>query len=207
MGAMFTFARSVDGVWAQQGPAVFPDAVNFASRQVGRSVAVDRAGLTAILGDPNDFSEAWQGGAAWVVSRASRGSTWGVPQRLVPGVTFQYAAFGSSVAMNDAGTTAVVGAPFFDLSASITASSAWYRFDRNPTTGVWSLASGGGGGYASPGTFASVPTAPLNFRSTLQGMSLGLSADGGVVVVGRPLRANATGVETGAAEVWACGVA
>ena len=99
--------------------------------------------------------------------------------------------------MSDDGATAVVGAPVYDISVG--SAAAWFRVNRSPSTGVWAL----GDGYASPGPIPN--TYPQGVASTMLGNSMAMSADARVVVAGAPFRADASGVDVGAAEVWACG--
>ena len=199
-GLVYTFARAVDGVWAQQGPALLPDAANYDAGVFGATVALDTAGVVLAVGDPADATRASNGGAVWFTARATRASVWAPLQVVLPPVPQAEANFGLSLVMSAAGTTVVVGAPAF--SSAPGSGPAWYRLDRN-ALGVWSFAPSGAG-YASPGSFASTRT--LDIPSTLLGASVDVSADASFVVVGSPQRVNAAGVEIGAAEVWTCGV-
>ena len=199
-GGMYTFARTFDGMWAQQGPVVRPDSDNFSPVLVGVSVAIDRAGLTAIVGDANDATDDVQAGAVWIVSRASRATLWSVPQRVAAPTPWKKARFGSAVALSDAGTVAAVGAPLSDPDGVVGGAATWFRLNKNAATGLWSVSSSG---YASVAVLApgAVP------QTTMLGNSVSVSADASLVVVGSPNRATAAGVTTGAAEVWSCGVA
>ena len=137
VGGIFTFAKSIDGTWAQQGPIILGDAANYAAQRFGFAVALDKAGLTLVVSDPQDGTEAMSGGAVFFSSRASRGTLWGPFQRVAPSVRVDSANFGFALTMNDAGTTAIVGAPYIGYDAS--GGPAVYRIDRSASTGLWAI--------------------------------------------------------------------
>ena len=199
VGAVYTFARSVDGIWAQQGPAIPADTPNFDPIEFGFTLAIDRAGLLAIIGDPYDRTNLGGAGAAYFFSRPSRSTLWGSPQRFAPtATTSEESGFGWSVALSDDTLTAIIGAPQY--SSIVGAASSWFRLNRNATTSVWRVTTG----YASAGPVS--PTQAEGITTTLLGHSVSVSSDGTVVVVGAPARADASGQDVGGAEVWACGL-
>ena len=82
VGAVWAFTRS-GGVWTQQGSKLVGTGAAGSAAQ-GRSVALSHDGNTAIVGGPNDNSNA---GAAWVFTRSGgvwtqQDSSWSVPARL-----------------------------------------------------------------------------------------------------------------------------
>ena len=195
VGAAYTFARTVDGAFAQQGPVVVnPTGASFSG--FGVSVALDKKGLIAAVGNSIDDSVGFQMGSVSFMARSSLSTTWGPPQRLVS-PNQVHAEFGYSVAMSEDGNLVVAGSPMVDINEP-GISGAWVRFNRNTTTGLWQTSNA----YASPG-----PLAPGD-SSTYLGASVAVSSDGSTVVVGSPNRASAGGeARVGAVEVWTCGVA
>lgn len=161
-GATWVFTQT-NGVWNQQGPKLAANdaAANDAagnSRQ-GYSVALSADGSTAIVGGPGDGSS----GAAWVYVRANQ--AWNQQGGKLVGIgTGQgFPAQGFSVAVSADGNTALVGAPFDNISTG-----AVWVFTRNAS--VWSpqgrIIGNGGVGIA-------------NF-----GRSVALSANGDTTIIG-----------------------
>jgi hypothetical protein len=103
-GAAWVFIRS-GGTWSQQAKLFGNGAVGAA--QQGTSVALSADGNTAIVGGPNDTSNA---GAAWVFTRS--GGTWSQQGNKLVGSGAIGSAFqGGSVTLSADGNTAVVGGP------------------------------------------------------------------------------------------------
>jgi hypothetical protein len=104
-GAAWVFARSAS-TWAQQGEELTGTGETGAGR-FGESVALSADGNTALIGGPRDNSEA---GAAWAFTRT--GSTWAQQGTKLTGSGETGAGeFGSSVALSNDGSTALIGAP------------------------------------------------------------------------------------------------
>jgi FG-GAP repeat len=136
-GAAWVFVYS-SGTWSQQemliadckvGPCSGPNGTNEAGfdGQLGTSVALSADGNTALLGAPTNGATDSQGGAAWTFIRS--GVTWSQDEELVgdcvgpcvgPQGTGEInipdngGGFGYSVALNAAGTSALIGAPYDD---------------------------------------------------------------------------------------------
>jgi hypothetical protein len=129
------------------------------SAHLGQSVAISEDGNTAIVGAPNDAGDA---GSAWAFRRT--GSTWDSGTRLpVPtGATSAWA--GKSVALSADASTAVVGGP----NANGGVGAAWV-FTRD-AGGLWQL--------------ASTLTEPASGSQPFFGWSVGVSGNGGLIVVG-----------------------
>jgi hypothetical protein len=160
-GAAWVFTRS-GGVWSQQGSKLFGSGAVGTATQ-GNSVALSADGNTAIVGGPNDNSDA---GAAWVFTRSGGAWTQQGP-KLVGSGAVGAANQGYSVALSADGTTAVVGGPVDNSFAG----AAWV-FTRSGG-GVWTqqgpkLLGSGAAGAATQGT------------------SVALSADGATAIVGGP---------------------
>ena len=104
-GAAWVFTRS-GSVWAQQGSKlVGTGAVGPAAQ--GNSVAISQDGGTAIVGGPADNAQV---GAAWVFARS--GQAWSqVGDKLVVTDAAGDSSLGTSVAISEDGSTAVVGGP------------------------------------------------------------------------------------------------
>ena len=178
-GAAWVFTRS-GGVWTQQGNKLVGTGASGAAAQ-GASVALSADGNTAIVGGPFDNSQA---GAAWVFTRS--GGAW-TPQgnKLVGAGASPPAEQGQSVALSADGNTAVVGGPGDNSNTG----AAWV-FTRSG--GVWTPQ-----GNKLVGTGASSPAE--------QGVSVALSADGNIAVVGGPFdnsQAGAAWVFTRSGGVW-----
>jgi lipocalin len=104
-GAAWVFTRS-GGVWTQQGAKLVGiDAVGNARQ--GNSVTLSADGNTAIVGGPNDNSNA---GAVWVYTRSNGGWTQ-QGAKLVGTGAVGNARQGNSVTLSADGNTAIVGGP------------------------------------------------------------------------------------------------
>jgi len=158
--------------------------------QQGWSGALSADGNTAIVGGPADGGGV---GAAWVSTRSSiaGGSAWNQQAKLVgTGITGSFSGQGASAALSSDGNTAIVGAPYDNYNLAVTAGvgAAWI-FTRSGST--WTqqakLIGSEVDGYAG------------------QGLSVGLSDDGNVAVVGGPGDNNSTGaawVYMGSGSSW-----
>jgi antibiotic biosynthesis monooxygenase (ABM) superfamily enzyme len=178
-GAAWVFTRS-GTVWTQQGSKlVGTGAVGTAAQ--GDSVALSSDGNTAIVGGPDDNSDA---GAAWVFTRS--GTIWTQQSKLVgTGAVGPTVEQGYSVALSSDGNTAILGGPNDNGDAG----AAWV-FTRSGT--AWTQQ-----GSKLVGTGA-VGTAQ-------QGFSVALSSDGNTAIVGGILdnsRAGAAWVFTRSGTIW-----
>jgi hypothetical protein len=160
-GSMWVFTRS-GGVWAQQGAKLFGlGAVGKASE--GYSVALSADGNTAVVGGPNDNSDA---GATWAFTRSSGVWTPGGTKLPLGTGAGGAAQQGFSVALSADGTTAIVGGPFDNSGAG----AAWVF---TQSGGVWTQQ-----GPKLVGTGA--------VDASHQGYSVALSADGNIAIIGGP---------------------
>ena len=164
----WVFTRS-RGIWSQQGKQLVGSGAIGMARQ-GASVALSADGNTAMVGGWSDHDRT---GAVWVFSR-SRGIWSQQGKKLVGSGAVGAASQGMSLALSADGNTALIGGPSdsqWDPSVPFglgPAGAAWV-FIRNE--GAWTqqgekLASSGATGTAR------------------QGMSVALSADGNVAMVG-----------------------
>lgn len=178
-GAAWVFTRSA-GVWSQQGGKLVGVGAVGAAQQ-GTSVAISADGNTAIVGGPNDNSEA---GAVWVFTRS--GGVWSQQgSKLVgTGAVGPTVHQGRSVAISADGSIAIVGG----YSDSNSAGAAWVY---KRSGGVWSqqgrkLVGSGAVGVAQ------------------QGSSVAISADGSTAIVGGPFDepVGAMWVYTRKGDVW-----
>jgi hypothetical protein len=176
VGATWVFTRS-GGVWSQQGSKLVGSDAAGAALQ-GQSVGISGDGNTLIVGGCGDDSFA---GAAWVFTRS--GGVWSQQGgKLVGTGAVRPANQGSSVAISEDGTTAIVGGP---TDNSIGA--AWV-FTRSG--GVWSQQ---GGKLVGTGAV---------FMYSEQGTSVGISADGNTAIIGAPRDNPSSGAADGAAWVF-----
>ena len=149
----------------------------------GTVIATSSNGTTALVGDP--YGGAAQHGAATVYTFAN--GSWSAGTALTPPTSAS--AFGSSVALSGAGTTALVGDP--DGGAGFTGTATVYTYS---------------GTSWSAGTALTLPANAGSF-----GTSVALSDDGSTALVGDPTgSANSTGaatIFTGGGSSWSAGVA
>jgi hypothetical protein len=166
--AAWVFTRSGDG-WTQQGKKLVGTGAVGSARQ-GMSVALSADGNTAIVGGWSDNGST---GAAWVFTRS--GGIWTQQgNKLVGTGAAGSARQGMSVALSADGNTAIVGGP---------GDNPWDRsvpFGLGPAGTAWVFARSGGvwrqQGNKLVGTGA--------VESARQGMSVALSADGNIAIVG-----------------------
>ena len=105
-GSVWVFVLS-GGSWIFQQRLFATTAGESGAGHFGSSVAASADGNTAIIGGPEDASQA---GAAWVLVRTSGSLPWSVQGSKLTGPGESgAAAFGSSVAMSSDGNTAIVG--------------------------------------------------------------------------------------------------
>jgi RHS repeat-associated protein len=161
-GAVWVFTRS-EGKWTQQGKKLAGGAEESGKGSFGSSVALSSEGSTALVGAPDDNSEA---GAVWVFTRSE--GTWSQQGKKLAGGAEEKgkARFGSSVALSSEGSTALVGAPY----DSIEAGAVWV-FTRSE--GTWSQQ----GKKLTDGEALS---------DALFGSSVALSSDGNTALIGGP---------------------
>jgi hypothetical protein len=171
IGAVWVFARGVDGAYEQQGPKLV--AVDTPGCQ-GRSVAIAADGNTALIGVPC-FGDINGGkpGAAVVWTRSAGVWTRDGPRLIGSGAVGDAGTQGHAVALSADGQTALIGAPMDDpkqFSPNRGVGAAW----------IWTHLAGGwtqqgsklvGGGAVGP---------------AFQGASVALSGDGDVALVGGP---------------------
>ena len=161
-GSAWVFVRS-GGSWSQQGPRLTPNDES-APTFFGRSVALSGDGNTALIGGPVDSGDT---GAAWVFTRS--GGTWSQQgPKLAPNDEGSggFGFFGSSVALSQDGSTALIGGP----DDNIATGAAWV-FVRS--AGDWS--------QQGPKLTPTDASAPEMF-----GNSVSLSGDGNMALIGGP---------------------
>jgi hypothetical protein len=164
VGAAVGIATQALAQFTQQGPKlVGNDAVGFAEQ--GYSVALSGDGNTAIVGS---FFDNTATGAAWVYTRNSQGLWTQQGSKLVGTGAVEPNSFqGYSVALSADGNTAIVGGADDNLAIG----AAWV-YTRS-SQGLWTQQ-----GSKLVGTGA--------VASSLQGVSVALSADGNTAIVGGP---------------------
>jgi hypothetical protein len=105
-GAAYVFTRS-GGTWSQQAKLTASDIQS--SAFFGWSVNLSSNGNTAIVGAYNNTtSPESNDGAAYVFTRS--GTTWSQQAKILPSNPESNARFGNSVALDDTGDTAAIGA-------------------------------------------------------------------------------------------------
>jgi hypothetical protein len=157
-------------VWTQQGDKLVGSGA-VSSAEQAYSVALSADGNTAIVGRWVDNSLA---GAAWIFTRA--GGVWTQQGgKLVGSGAMGTAAQGMSVSLSADGNTAIVGGPGDNNTVGIGA--AWV-FTRS--NGVWTQQ---GGKLVGNGAVSAAD----------QGVSVSLSADGNIAIVGGRLDSSFAG--------------
>src|SRR6516162_6183557 len=159
-GAAWVYTRS-NGGWNQQGSKLVGAAAVGQGGQ-GVSVALSADGSTAIVGGPYDNKNT---GAAWVYTRS--GDIWSQQgSKLVGTGAAGRSGQGFSMALSADGNTAIVGGPHDNT----TTGAAWVY---TRSGGIWTQQGGKLVGTGAAG-------------SAGQGVSVALSADGNVAIVGGP---------------------
>ena len=163
--AAWVFTRS-GGVWTQQGNKLVGTGAMGSTRQ-GMSVALSADGDTAIVGGWSDNSKT---GAAWAFTR--RGGVWTQQgNKLVGTGAVGSARQGMSVALSADGNTAIVGGP---------GDNPWDRsvpFGLGPAGAAWVFG-------RSAGVWTQQGNKLVGTGSARRGMSVALSADGNIAIVG-----------------------
>jgi hypothetical protein len=162
VGAVWIFTQS-GGVWSQQAKLVGTDVSGIIGQAQGTSVALSADGNTAIAGGILDNNGV---GAAWIWTRS--GNTWTQQTKLVAtGYAGTSPYVGYSVALSANGNTAIIGAPLDHPLNDGGIGAAWV-FTRSGTIWQSGLKLVGSGYVGGSG----------------QGISVALSADGIIAVVG-----------------------
>ena len=134
-GAAYVFERT-NGTWSQRTELTADDTAE--GDVFGQSVGVSGSGDTAIVGASLDTrDDAGGAGAAYVFDRTD--GTWSQRAKLVADDAIGGEQFGYSVAVSDAGDTAVVGAPYDEIErgrSGYVESGSAYVFGQ--TGGTWS---------------------------------------------------------------------
>jgi hypothetical protein len=119
-GRVHVFMKA-DDTWTHQQELTAADGA--AGDFFGRSVTLDAAGMTALVGASRaDVSNGDSAGSAYLFTRAA--NTWAHQQTLTAATGDANAFFGRSVALDGPGTTALIGAPYTALSNGERAGSA-----------------------------------------------------------------------------------
>jgi hypothetical protein len=164
----WVFTRS-RGVWSQQGKQLVGSGAIGMARQ-GASVALSADGNTAMVGGWSDHDRT---GAVWVFTRR-RGSWSQQGKKLVGSGAVGAASQGMSLALSADGNTALIGGP---------SDNPWDRsvpFGLGPAGAAWVFIRNEGG-WTQQGEKLVSSGAVGTAR---QGMSVALSADGNVAIVG-----------------------
>jgi hypothetical protein len=179
VGAAWVFARS-GSTWTQQGNKLTGSG-EIGNGRFGLSVALSSDGNTALIGGPNDNSNA---GAAWVFVRS--GSIWTQQgSRLTGGGEVGDGYFGSEVALSADGNTALIGGPNDNLS--------YY-----PVGAAWVFVRSG-----STWTQQGTKLTPSDEVGTGEfGYSVALSADGNTALIGSNSGTGAAWVFARSGSTW-----
>lgn len=146
--------------WTQQGNKITPQGFTGSSIYFGYSVSLSADGNTAIVGGIGDNTNA---GAAWIYTRVT-GGAWNFVTKLVGTGAIGNASQGISVAISADGNTAIVGG----IGDNTNKGAVWIF---TKVGGVWSQQ-----GSKLVGTGA--------IGNAHQGVSVCLSADGNMAIVG-----------------------
>jgi hypothetical protein len=183
VGAAWVFTRS-GSTWTQQGAKLTGAGETTGEGYFGESVALSGDGKTALIGGPRDNNDA---GSAWVFTRS--GSTWTQQGAKLTGK--EEAAqgnFGTSVALSENGSTALIGAGL--IGGIGTSEAAAWVFTRSGSTWAQQGAKLTGAGEVGEGHF---------------GLGVALSDDGNTALIGGPWDNDSAGsawVFTRSGETW-----
>lgn len=167
-GAVWVFARSTGGAWAQQGAKLVPtmdDGSEVHNASFGRTVSLSADGTILAAGGSLDAGRV---GAVWVFTRSSSGQWAQQGSKLVgTGAIGDYVDQGSAVALSADGTTLAIGGPGDNSLDNGGAYGATWIFTQ--TAGTWKQQ---GEKLVATGDAGS------------QGQSVAFSGDGNVLAVG-----------------------
>ena len=83
-GGVFSYLRVAPGTWIPDSPTILGNEVTSSSEVFGSAVAMDAAGLTAVIWDKSAHPNAINNGAAYVITRPAVGAMWSDPVAVVP---------------------------------------------------------------------------------------------------------------------------
>lgn len=169
-GAAWVFTRS-GGVWTQQGHKLV--GTNGIPADQGMSVALSASGDTAVVGGSYDD---YNTGAVWVFTRS--GGVWTERAKLVGTGKNGSSNQGATVAISEDGATVITGG----------------YGDSSNYGAVWVFALSGGTWIQQGGKLVGTGAS----GNAYQGVSVSLSADGNIALVGGSVDAS----DTGAVWVW-----
>jgi hypothetical protein len=180
-GAAYVFTRS-GSTWTQQQKLLASDAAS--NDEFGISVALSADGNTAIVGARSEDTSPYNdSGAAYVFTRS--GSTWTEQQKLLASDAAAAVYFGISVALSADGNTAIVGA-YFESTAPNIVNGAAYVFTRSGST------------WTQQQKLLARDAASLD----LFGVSVALSSDGDIALIGASREDSSPNTDNGAAYVF-----
>jgi len=173
-GSAYVFTRS-GTTWSQQAQLNAADGAT--NDRFGYSVAID--GDTAVMGAPyDDVGANPDQGSAYVFTRT--GTTWSQQQKLTASDGVATDFFGCSVALS--GETAVVGARYDDVGATVDQGSA-YVFTRSGTTWSEQQRLTAADGAAADGAGCSVAISGDTAVVGAEGDDVGVATDMGTAYV------------------------
>jgi len=173
-GSAYVFTRS-GTTWSQQAQLNAADGAT--NDRFGYSVAID--GDTAVIGAPyDDVGANPDQGSAYVFTRT--GATWSQQQKLTASDGVATDFFGCSVALS--GETAVVGARYDDVDATVDQGSA-YVFTRSGTTWSEQQRLTAADGAAADGAGCSVAISGDTAVVGAEGDDVGVATDMGTAYV------------------------
>jgi hypothetical protein len=176
-GAAFVFTEPPSGGWqsATQTAILTPSDGTYGAG-IGSSVSVSGDGSTIVVGAPGqNVGSVDRAGAAYVFNEPASGGWQNATEaaELTAGDAVAGDRFGTSVAISEDGHMVAAGAPNHAVNGTA-AQGAAYVFTE-PLTGGWQAA-----------TQTAELTSSDGAQSDLFGTSIGVSGDGGTVVVGAP---------------------
>jgi len=131
-GAAYIFTQNSSDIWNERQKLQASD--RLAYDEFGFSVAINSLGDTAIVGSVKADAGGFNSGATYIFTK-NTSDVWSERQKLLSSDIQADDYFGRSVAINNPGNIAVVGAPRADAGGSN--SGAAYIFTKN-TSDIWS---------------------------------------------------------------------
>ncbi len=176
-GAAWAFTR-LDATWSQQGAKLVAASGEEGTGEFGWNVALSADGDTALIGGLRDDGYA---GAAWLFSRT--GSTWSQQGAKLTGGAEERGKgwFGSSLALSEEGTTALIGG----VADNGRAGAVWVFGLPSTAPNGGSPSGGSSAGTGNPQT--SIGSSLGDSSQAKQGVGAFKAVGGGVVLLSRSI--------------------
>lgn len=188
-GAAYVFTRS-GTTWTQQARLTISDYGSYGFQQVGTGCSISGDGNTIALAARNGQDGSGNAiGAVYVFTRS--GSTWTEQKKLLPSGTATGTKFGyeGAIEISSDGNYIIVGAQWAAVSGNSTEGQAWIFYK-------------GATSWASTGALQQRIEQTNGYASDIYGISVDISDDGSMAVVGAQQHDYPNGTQQGACYVY-----